>query len=259
MNELSTLFASPPMPTRRLLGAYLAEARSECLRYLRAPGFMLPIMLFPGMFYLVFGVLMAHTEGAGASRYLLASYGVFGTMSPGLFGFGIALALERDGGLMMLKRALPMPPGAYLFGKLLMAMLTATLVMVLLLALSRLVPVALTPRQVFALLGVGAFGVWPFCALGMLFGTLVKGQAAPGLLNLIYLPMSFLSGLWFPLPMLPKVLQQIAPLWPSYHLDRIALAALGMNDQPLFTHALVLVVFTAVCLAWAARRLARHG
>ena len=28
------------MPAGRVLGAYLAEARSECLRYLRNPGFM---------------------------------------------------------------------------------------------------------------------------------------------------------------------------------------------------------------------------
>lgn len=70
------------MPRRRVLGAYLAEARSECLRYMRAPGFMLPIILFPTMFYLLFGVVMGRSEGAEAARYLLASYGVFGVMSP---------------------------------------------------------------------------------------------------------------------------------------------------------------------------------
>ena len=105
------------MPLRRLLGAYLEEARSECLRYMRAPGFMLPVMLFPAMFYLLFGVLMAKSEGVDAGRFLLASYGVFGVMSPGLFGFGVSLAMERENGLLTLKRAMPMPPGAYLLGK----------------------------------------------------------------------------------------------------------------------------------------------
>ncbi len=124
------------MPHRRVLGAYLEEARSECLRYLRAPGFMLPVMLFPAMFYLLFGVLMAKANGADAARYLLASYGVFGMMSPGLFGFGVSLALERDGGLLTFKRALPMPPGAYLLGKLLMAMAAAGVVILLLLAMA---------------------------------------------------------------------------------------------------------------------------
>lgn len=248
------------IPAGRVFGAYLAEARSECLRYLRNPGFMLPILLFPGLFYLVFGILMAKTNGADAARYLLASYGVFGVMSPGLFGFGVSLALERDGGLLTLKRALPMPPGAYLLGKMLMAMAAAAVVLLMLLAMALgLGHVPLATAQVGALLVTGTLGVLPFCALGMFVGTVAKGQGAPGLLQLIYLPMSFLSGLWFPLPMLPKALQQIAPIWPSYHLDRIALAAVGMAQDAWWPHALVLGGFAAVFFILAARRLRRNG
>ena len=248
------------MPAGRVLGAYLAEARSECLRYLRNPGFMLPILLFPGLFYLVFGILMAKANGADAARYLLASYGVFGVMSPGLFGFGVSLALERDGGLLTLKRALPMPPGAYLLGKMLMAMAAAGVVMLMLLAMALgLAHVSLTTAQVAGLFATSMLGVLPFCALGMFVGTLVKGQGAPGMLQLIYLPMSFLSGLWFPLPMLPKFLQQFAPVWPSYHLDRIALATVGIGHEPVLPHVLVLAGFAAVFFALAVRRLRRIG
>jgi ABC-2 type transport system permease protein len=256
---LDAIATTGAMPPGRVLGAYLAEARSECLRYLRAPGFMLPITLFPGMFYLVFGVLMARGGGTDAARYLLASYATFGVMSPGLFGFGVSLAMERDGGLLTLKRALPMPPAAYLLGKMVMAMGAAAFVVLLLLGLSQLAHVALSPTQVGALLACGVLGVLPFCALGMFVGTLVKGQGGPGLLNLIYLPMSFLSGLWFPLPMLPKVLQQIAPVWPSYHLDRLALAAVGMRQDALLSHVLVLLGFTVAFVLLAARRLRRFG
>jgi ABC-2 type transport system permease protein len=259
MTFLPDRAGAPAMTRARVWGAYLAEARSECLRYMRAPGFMLPVMLFPAMFYLVFGVLMARPGDAGAARYLLASYGVFGVMSPGLFGFGVSLALERDGGLLTLKRALPMPPGAYLLGKMLMAMAAAAVVVLLLLGLSQLAHVQLAAHQAGALLLVGVLGVLPFCAMGMFVGTLIKGQGAPGLLNLIYLPMAFLSGLWFPLPMLPKVLQQLAPLWPSYHLDRLALAAVGMGQDPLPGHVLVLAAVAGGFLMLAPRRLRRNG
>ncbi|MDE2155197.1 MAG: ABC transporter permease [Xanthomonadaceae bacterium] len=248
------------MRRRRVIGAYLEEARSECLRYMRAPGFMLPIMLFPAMFYLLFGVLMSRSNGADAARYLLASYGVFGVMSPGLFGFGVSLALERDGGLLTFKRAVPMPPGAYLLGKMLMAMTVAGVVIVLLLVMAlSLGHVTLGAAQAGALLLTGTLGVLPFCALGMFVGTLIKGQGAPGMLQLIYLPMSFMSGLWLPLPMLPRFLQRIAPVWPSYHLDRLALAAVGMNHGPLLPHLLLLAGFAAVFALLAARRLRRHG
>lgn len=250
----------PAMPRGRVVGAYLEEARSECLRYLRAPGFMLPVMLFPAMFYLLFGVLMSKSNGADAARYLLASYGVFGVMSPGLFGFGVSLALERDGGLLTLKRALPMPPGAYLLGKMLMAMAAAGGVILLLMALAlSLGHVTLAPAQAVALLLTGMLGVLPFCALGMFVGTLIKGQGAPGMLQLIYLPMSFLSGLWLPLPLLPTFVQRIAPVWPSYHLHKLALAAVGMNPGGLLVHVLVLAGVAAGFVLLAARRLRRHG
>ena len=119
-----------------IANAYVQEARCEILRYLRNPGFLLPIILFPAAFYLMFGVALAEHSAPGAARYLLASYSTFGVMAPGLFGFGVSLALERDSGLLTLKRALPMPPGAYLLGKMLMAMVVAAVVGVLLLLLA---------------------------------------------------------------------------------------------------------------------------
>ncbi|WP_404547070.1 ABC transporter permease [Dyella jejuensis] len=252
--------ASVRMSARRVAGAYLAEARSECVRYLRNPSFMLPIMLFPSLFYLLFGIVMGKSEGADVARYLLASYGVFGVMSPGLFGFGVSLALERDGGLLTYKRALPMPPGAYLLGKMLMAILAAAAVILLLLAMGvGLAHVPLTARQAGLLLLTGTLGVLPFCALGMLIGTLLKGQGAPGMLNLVYLPMSFLSGLWVPLNQLPKVLQQIAPIWPSYHLHQLGLAALGLDQADVAEQVGILAGFTVLFFVIAARRLRRYG
>lgn len=247
------------MPRRRVFGAYLQEARSEILRYLRNPGFLLPIILFPNVFFVMFGLVLNHGNSE-AARYMLASYSTFGVMAPGLFGFGVSLALERDSGLLTLKRALPMPPGAYLAGKMLMAVIVALVVGALLLMLALSVAHApLTGTQIARLLWVDALGVLPFCALGLLVGTLLKGQGAPGLLNMIYLPMAFLSGLWFPLKMMPAVLQQLAPIWPSYHLNALALSAVGFDTGAGLPHVLILLGFTVGFLWIAARRLRRYG
>jgi ABC-2 type transport system permease protein len=153
-----------------------------------------------------------------------------------------------------------MPPGAYLLGKMLMAMLAAAVVILLLLAMGvGMAHVPITGGQAARLLLTGVLGVLPFCALGMLVGTVIKGQGAPGMLNLIYLPMSFLSGLWVPLNQLPKVLQQIAVIWPSYHLHELGLAAIGMTHEGAARHLFILAGFTVVCFAIAARRLRRYG
>jgi ABC-2 type transport system permease protein len=257
MNAMTAPFA---MPLRRVLQVYLQEARSECLRYLRYPGFLIPTLCLPTLFYLMFGVVLGHGNGAEAPRYLLAAYATFGVMAPGMFGFGVALAMERDGGLLMLKRAMPMPPAAYLAGKMVMAMLVAAMVVTLLLAIAvSIAHVPLAPVQMLRLFGVELFGVLPFCAFGLLLGTLVKGQAGPALVNMIYLPMALLSGLWFPLSNMPKLLQRLAPVWPSYHLNQLSLAAVGFDRGPVWTNALALCAFTACFLLLAARRLRRRG
>ncbi|MDQ3228489.1 MAG: ABC transporter permease [Pseudomonadota bacterium] len=250
----------PTMTRTRVVRAYLEEIRSECLRYLRNPGFLLPSLLFPAVFYTMFGIVLGGHRDPDAPRYLLAAYATFGVMAPGLFGFGISLALERDNGLLTLKRALPMPPLAYLLGKMAMAMLVGGAVVALLMALAIFAAdMRLEPAQVVRLFLTDMLGTLPFCAMGLLLGTLVQGQAAPAVINLVYLPMAFLSGLWLPLSMLPQALQRLAPIWPSYHLNQLSLAALGFDTGPAWPRVLVLCGFTLVFLALAARRLRRSG
>ena len=99
-------------------------------------------------------------------------------------------------------------------------------------------------------------GVLPFSALGLWLGTLVGGRGAPALINLVYLPMAFLSGLWVPLTMLPKLLQTLAPAWPAYHLAQVAQQAVGVGaGRPLGLHLAVLAAITAVFFVLARRRL----
>jgi ABC-2 type transport system permease protein len=239
--------------------AYLLEARYECMRLLRTPSFALPMLLFPVLFYLLFGILLNRSGSGDAARYLLATYGVFGGMGVGLFGFGVTVALERERGLLTFKRALPMPRGAYLLAKMAMAALFAALVSLLLALLALTVGgVSLTPWQWLGLLLVDVAGVLPFCAIGLFIGTHVGGQGSPAVVNLVYLPMSFLSGLWLPLTMLPDWLAAAAPLWPAYHLARLALPVVGLDGGgAIGVHVAVLAAVTALFLALAWRRLAR--
>jgi ABC-2 type transport system permease protein len=248
-----------PTPRVSLLRCYALEARNEFLRMLRAPSFVLPTLLFPPMFYVLFAVLFGSRSGFQANAYLLATYGVFGVMSPGLFGLGVTVAMDRERGWMTLKRALPMPPGAYIVSKLAMAMLFATIIFSILAVLSTtLGGVRLPPSAWLSLLLVDLLGVLPICAIGLYIGSLASGSAAPAIANLIYLPMSFLSGLWMPLAVLPAFITTLAPLWPAWHLGRLALAAVGQAPgESLLPHVFTLALFAVLFALAARRRLAR--
>lgn len=248
-------------PSVSLLRCYTLEAKHEFLRLLRTPMFCVPTLVFPAMFYLLFGVLLNRGGSGGLlpAVYFLASYGVFGVMAPGLFGFGVSVAIDRDQGWLTLRRALPLPAGAYLVAKLAMAMLFAAIVFAVLAAIAiTLGGVRLPLWNWLLLFVVEVLGVLPFCAIGLFVGSLLNGQAAPAVINLIYLPMSFLSGLWVPLMILPAILRDIAPLWPAYHLGQLVFAAVGQpSSGSIAAHVAVLAAVALVFLALARRRLAR--
>lgn len=245
----------------RLLRSYLIEIRLEFLRLLRTPSFSLPTLIFPPMFYVLFALLMPFGKSSGwqAGHYLLASYTVMGVMAPGLFGFGVTVAMERSRGWLTLKRVAPMPAGAYLVAKLAMAMAFAALIFAIMATLAAGAGgVDLHPLRWLALLATAVLGVLPFCAIGLWIGSYGSAEGAPAIVNLIYLPMAFLSGLWFPLMIMPQFVQQIAPLWPAYHLAQIALGSIGYPVAgSIVVNVAVLLAITAVFFLLARRRLAR--
>ena len=238
---------------------FLMESRMECSRLMRSPAFAVPVVLFPIMFYALFGLVLGRHGPAAdpvAARLVLTMYIVFGCVAPGLFGIGVTVALDRDRGLLELKRALPMPPGMYLAAKLVTAMLFAMVICVLLMLLGATVgKVVLELAQWVGLLILSVLGVIPFCGLGLMVGAAVKGQAAPAVLNLIYVPMSFLSGLLLPLSVLPHTLAQLAPIWPAYHLAQLTPFALGEGAAGSWIHVLSLVGMSAVFFVFARRGL----
>ena len=247
-------------PARSALPVYLLEAKYEFLRVLRNPSFAIPSLMFPPLFYLLFGLLL-NRGSANAAHYLFATYSVFGVMAPSLFGFGVGVAIERERGWLALKRVAPMPPGAYLLAKMAMAALFALIIYLVLAAMAYFLGgVQLATWQWLTLGMIAVLGVLPFCALGLLIGSRINTSAAPALVNLIYMPMAFLSGLWMPLSLLPSFIGQIAPLWPSYHLAQLALGVVGHGDgSATWPHVAIALAFTAICFAVARRWLARTG
>lgn len=260
MSTVAVINSSPSaVSTVSAMRVFLVEARMECVRLLRSPSFAVPIVLFPLMFYALFGLVLGnhgHAADPEAGRHALATFVAFGAIAPGLFGIGITVALDRDRGLLQLKRALPMPPGIYLAAKLVTAMVFAAVVTIALMLMATIVgKVVLELVQWVNLFILAVLGVVPFCGLGLMVGTLVKGQAAPAILNLIYVPMSFLAGIWVPLSVLPHFLAQLAPIWPAYHLAKLAQSAVGGGSADLLPHVIDLVGMGALFFAVARRAL----
>ncbi len=244
-----------------LLRIYRTEAAHEFLKLIRVPIFAISTIAFPLMFYVIFGLTFAdeRTNGVGVTTYMLATYGAFGVIGSALFGFGVSVAMERGQGWMRLKRVSPMPPLAYFVAKVVMSASFAALIVGALFVLGASVGgVRMPADQWISLAGVLIIGALPFCAMGLAFGYLIGPNSAPAVLNLVYLPMAFASGLWIPLFQLPELVQSIAPFLPPYHFAQLALGTFGAAEggSPLINIG-ALAGFTVVFLAvagWGYRR-----
>ncbi|BDX05669.1 ABC transporter permease [Planctobacterium marinum] len=234
--------------TRQLFNIWQLEASTDIRKTFRTPGFVLPSLLFPVMFYIFFGIVFVPDENSAVSQYLMATYCVFGVMGPALFAFGADVAVEKDRGMLALKQISPMPIAAYFAAKVVTAIAFASIIVVLLFC------IAITSGGVTMEFWQWIYtalillpGVLPFCAMGLFIGLKVKAQAAAAVVNLIYLPMSFLSGLWIPVMQFSEMLQQLAKVLPPFHFSQLVLKIQGADiGMPWWIHVSVLLGYTAL-------------
>ena len=235
---------------------YLKEAKYEFLKNLRLRMYTMSVLSFPIMFYVLFGLVLNAKEsiaGARVPTYMIATYGTFGVMGASLFGTAAGLASDRGLGWLQVKRASPMPPFAYFAAKVITSMIFSTIIVLALFTLGiSLGGVRMPAADFVRLLGTLVAGSLPFSAMGLALGYFTGPNSAPATINLIYLPMSFCSGLWVPFMFLPKVVRQIALALPPYHLSQLALGVVGAgNHESTATHWEVLAAFTMICLGIA--------
>ena len=242
----------------------LLEAKTELLKFARMRSYAVSTILFPLMFYCFFGLAMAPQASSGTpmARYLIATYGAFAIMGSTLYAFGVGIAVERGLGWLEVKRASPMPLGAYFFAKGVVAMTFGAIVILLLFTLGAVFGhVRMAAAQWLWTFGALVAGAIPFCALGLTIGQLAGPNSAPATVNMIYMPLAFCGGLWIPFEFLPKAIQHAGPLLPSYHLAQVALAIQNAPvEGSIGGHAAALVAFGAIFLgtAWLAQSRGRE-
>lgn len=250
------------MSATRLLRAYCKEATYEFLRMLRSPAFAIPTLIFPTLFYLLVGYIFGAFKIAdpNAPIYMFVGFATMAAMTPGMFSFGVAFASEREQGVHQLKRALPMPAGAALIGKIGMSVLSVSIA-VPLLSLTAVTAggVSMGFGQFAVITLVLALGAIPFCSIGLLIGTLASARAAPAIVNMVYLLMIYLSRLFIPLP---EAIEKIVFVSPAFYLHQLALNAAGEQSVMIggaAAHGAVLCLVTVVFAGFAIRRFARAG
>ncbi len=245
------------------LSTLTAQIKAELLTLLRNPSSLVPTLLFPIMFWVFFGLPNARQtsqSGFNIGAYILASFAMYSIIQTVLFNLGIFIAIERSTGWYKFQRTTPVRIWVLFAAKLVTVLILGLIALALLLTVGAITGgVSLSLGAWVSLVGRVLLGVLPFAALAVFIGYMARGaQTASPIINLVFFPMAFGSGLFIPLDNLPKIVRDIAPFLPAYHGGQLARVAVGVpSAQPELTHVLALLGFTVLFLAlavWAYRR-----
>ncbi len=182
---------------------------------------------------------------------------------PGVAGLGVLattftslaynLTWLRDEGILKRIRGTPMPPAAYVAGLIGSAALNAVLQVAIVVTIGNLVYGVDWPHDPALLALFTLLGVVCFSALGIAFSHVIPNEeAAPAYTNAVFLPLIFISGVFYSADELPDALKVIAEALPLKHLiDGLSDAIVGGGDAG--TAALVLAAWTVVGVVLAVR------
>ncbi len=211
----------------------LISARST----FRNTRFVIFTMALPLVMYLLFnglyGTEQEPSSGLNASAYLMVSMAAYGGLGAAI-NSGARIAIERQTGWNRQLRLSALSPRAYIVSKSAVSLLVALPAIVLVFLAGLLVGHVHMPMQTW--IGAG-LGIWlaliPFAVAGLVIGSVVGADAVQPLTVLVYMAMSILGGLWFPVEQLSPFLRGVAKVLPSYWVGETGRSVLAGQTIPL--------------------------
>ncbi len=200
------------------------QFRYQNLLFWRNPFSAFFTIAFPLMFLLLFNSLqggqrLVDRGGIRFAQFFTPSILVFAAVSATYVNLATSVAIARDDGILKRLRGTPMPAWIYVAGRVIQATFAALLAAVLMVGAGVLVfHVKLIGHLLPAALVTLLVGTIGFCALGLALAAVCpNGEAAPAMANFTWLPIAFISSIFFPLDSAPRWLQNLGGIFPVKH------------------------------------------
>lgn len=209
------------------------QLRSEQLVFWRSREAAIFVFLFPPLLFLLLASVFGDgtREGVPASTYLVAGLIAYAAANTALGGLAITLVIRREYGILKRLRSTPLPAALYLTAVLLSNLLVVVLQSFVVVGLGVFLFDAQLPENWPAFLLALGLGAAAFAGLGLAITALVRsGEAIAAVVNVIILPMSFLSGSFGPADELPGFLEALRDLLPLRYLIDLVLGAYVDGD-----------------------------
>ena len=232
----------------------LRQVRYENRAFWRNPLSAFFVFVFPLMFLVIFNLLFGNREldlpggTTNTSTFYVPAIVAMSVIYTCFNNVSIGVCFAREQGLLKRIRGTPLPGWTFLFGRIVHSVLLAVLLVAIVTAAGALfydvdVPTNTAP----AFLATLAVGAATFCALGMAITAAVpNAEASPAVVNVLILPLLFISDIFIPLQDAPAWLTTFADVFPVGHFA----SALHAAFDPFETGAGFEPVDLLVMAAW---------
>jgi ABC-2 type transport system permease protein len=236
------------------------QLRTEQLVFWRSREAAVFIFIFPPMLFVLLGSVYDDTiDGRPAADVLLAGLLGYGIANTAFAGLTIQLVIRRESGVLKSLRSTPLPQRTYLAAALGSTLTVFAIQFVTIFALGLLLFDVDLPSQWASLLVTAVVGVAAFAGIGLGAASLIRSaEGSSAVVNVILLPMAFLSGSFGPTRDFPAFLQAIGDVLPlTYLID--ALEAVYLDGEHVWEQLGSLAVLAGWGLAGLAVALRRFG
>jgi len=210
-------------------GFNLTALKLEVRRVLRNRRTVMFILVFPSVFFFMFGAsakAQARGGGAAAVAYIMISMAVYGAMV-GTTAGGAAVAVERSLGWSRQLRLTPLTPAAYITVKLLLALVVG-LTSILVVYGAGVVTQKADRPHVWLLSGLaGWLGSLVFAAFGLFMGFLLPSENVMQVVGPALAVLAMFGGLFIPLKAFSPTMQTVARFSPVWGVGALAHAPIG--------------------------------
>jgi imidazolonepropionase-like amidohydrolase/ABC-type multidrug transport system permease subunit len=197
---------------------YLALFKNNMRLTLRDRGVLFFNYLFPLIFFFGFAQMFHAGVGAGIA-YFVSTVLVMGILGNGLWGAGMRSVQEREANILRRFKVTPISPLPILVAAILSGWLLFLPVLILLVGLAHFLYAMPIPPNWISLFLMASLGVCSLRAIGLILAAVTNtmGEATVAI-QVVYMPMLFLSGATVPSAMLPGWAQTLAQFMPASYL-----------------------------------------
>src|SRR5580698_709455 len=186
--------------------------------------------LFPLIFFFIFGQAM-HAERGAAMTSVISMVLIIGILGNGLFGAGIRAVQEREANILRRYKVTPITPAPLLVASVVTGWILYMPNVILILVLAHVLYGMPWPQSMVSILIFITFAIAAFRAIGLIIASVVNSmQESQLIVQLIYLPMLFLSGATFPTSIFPNWLIEVSQFVPATYMVTGVKAMLAQNQ-----------------------------